>query len=491
MRLPERVWNFCLDHDLLPPGTRVVLGVSGGPDSLCLLDVLHHLARDQQLDLIVAHLDHGLRPAAADDAEFVRSQAALRGLPCRVDRADTAAFASEQGLSLEAAGRRLRYRFLAQVAREAGAVRVAVAHTADDQAETVLMHFLRGSGLAGLRGMAPRTEIGDMGIEQGEPAAHDHLPTSQCPISLVRPLLGEPRSAILAYCHKHNLQPRHDETNEQTRYWRNRVRHEVLPFLEQENLNLRATLARTAEVLAGEYALARAAAAGLMARTAPAGWQAPGCVAWDRGAWQALSLPEQRALLRLGIEQLRGVVRDVDFAPLDAAARFGRTAAAGQSCDIAAGLRLVAGYRRLVLVEGPAAPPDLDVPLLDARGELPDEWRLDQESLSKDAWDWNRVTGSGPWVAYVDAARVTAPLAVRARRPGERFQPLGLAGHSDKVADYMINARVDAALRRRWPLVTCGPRVVWLAGLRLDERFKVTEDTQTVLRLSFAPTATA
>jgi tRNA(Ile)-lysidine synthetase-like protein len=157
---------------------------------------------------------------------------------------------------------------------------------------------------------------------------------------------------------------------------------------------------------------------------------------------------------------------------------------------VAAGLRLAALDDRLVLIAGEAAlPAEGDGPLLDPDGGLAAGWRLAVERLPAGAWDWAAVTAPGAWEAYVDAARVTGPLAVRARREGERFWPLGLGGHSDKVSDYMINARVPQALRERWPVVACGEAVVWLAGLRLDERFRVGPETGAVLRLRFARAA--
>jgi tRNA(Ile)-lysidine synthase len=335
--------------------------------------------------------------------------------------------------------------------------------------------------------MRAKSVMGELAMGNWGNAAGRQLPIAddQRPVTLIRPLLGETRSAVLAYCAERGLEPRTDETNADRRYWRNRVRHEVLPFLERHSPNLRATLARMAEVLAGEQALARAAVDELMDKTA-AVEAAPGQAAWDRVAWQALSLPEQRALLRRGIERLRGAVRDVDFAPLDAAARFGRTARPGQSREVAAGLRLAALDDRLVLTAGELFGQEGDGPLLDHEGGLAPEWRFEAETLPAGTWDWPAVTTPGDWEAYVDAQRVTGPLAVRGRLVGERFQPLGLGGHSVKVSDFMINARVPAALRDRWPLVACGEALVWLAGLRLDDRFRVTPQTKAVLRLRIA-----
>ena len=162
--LLARVRQYAQRYRLFSPGETVVVGVSGGPDSLCLLHLLRRLAPELRLWLHVAHLHHGLRGAEADaDAAFVAELADCWGLPCTVGRADVAALAREAGLSLEEAARQARYRFLAGVAEAGGAATLAVGHNADDQAETVLMHFLRGSGAAGLRGMLPRTPLDDYG----------------------------------------------------------------------------------------------------------------------------------------------------------------------------------------------------------------------------------------------------------------------------------------------------------------------------------------
>ncbi len=161
MTLVSEVQHAIQSHKLIDPADTVVVGVSGGPDSLCLLHVLHQLAPDLSLRLHVAHLNHGLRGAEADaDAAFVQETAAAWGLPVAVGRVDVAALAQQAGMSLEEAARHARYSFLAEEARRVGARIIAVGHTADDQAETVLMHFLRGSGLAGLRGMQPASDHG-------------------------------------------------------------------------------------------------------------------------------------------------------------------------------------------------------------------------------------------------------------------------------------------------------------------------------------------
>jgi tRNA(Ile)-lysidine synthase len=200
------------------PGAPLIVAVSGGPDSLALL---HMLARQSLLPaeaLLVAHLDHALRPSSAAEAHFVAATAAEWGVAGRVERVDVRTLAETGRLTLEAAARQARYDFLARVVTEAGGRAIATGHTADDQAETVLMHILRGSGTAGLRGMLPASPV----------PGHPHL-------TLLRPWLRASRAEIVAYCQEHRLRPITDESNTDPAYFRNRLRHELLPLLAAYN----------------------------------------------------------------------------------------------------------------------------------------------------------------------------------------------------------------------------------------------------------------
>ena len=229
-------------------GAPLVVGVSGGADSLCLLHALHALralAPELGLRLHVAHLDHGLRATSAADAAWVRALCVAWELPCTLDRCDVRALAEREGRSLEDAARQARYRFLAQVARQVGARAVAVGHTADDQAETVLLHLIRGTGLEGLAGMAPDAAW-PLPDEQGTDG-----------LRLLRPLLALTRADTEAYCAAVGLTPRQDESNRDLAYARNRVRLELLPLLRELNPGITATLGRTAAAIAGDVAALR------------------------------------------------------------------------------------------------------------------------------------------------------------------------------------------------------------------------------------------
>jgi tRNA(Ile)-lysidine synthase len=481
MNLQERVRAFIEERELLHPRLGLVVGVSGGPDSLCLLDVLHHLAADWSLILHVAHLNHGLRPEAADEAEFVRAQAEARELSFHAETADVRAHAHEHKQSLEEAARELRYAFLVRVAMAVEAEAIAVAHTADDQAETVLMHLLRGSGLAGLRGMLPKTEVGGQKLEVGVSDLRPAKRTSD--LQIIRPLLTTTRAEVEAYCAERGLHPVYDATNQDTAYFRNRLRHELLPEMETYNPNIRGVLARMAEVAAGEHEVLQEVIQALWKRVV----RTEGVlVEFDREHWLALTVPEQRALLREAVHRLRPDERDVDFIPLERAVRFSRKAVPGRSCDVRGGLRLKITSEAVTLSSWNYHP-DADLPLFDAVGQLPQRWQLAVESLDPGSWSLAQVESKADrWCAYVDAGKFpSSSLRLRSRWPGDRLQPLGMGGHSMKVSDVFVNAKVEESLRGRWPLVLCFDQVVWVAGLRLDERYKVTEETQTVLRLSF------
>jgi tRNA(Ile)-lysidine synthetase-like protein len=492
MNLEAQVRDYISTQRMLEAGERVVVGVSGGPDSLCLLNVLRALADDLKVGLIVAHLDHGLRPEAAEEAEFVRQQAQALGLLFHLGRADTRALAAAHRQSLEEAGRAARYGFLADVAADAGARKIAVAHTADDQAETVLMHFLRGSGLAGLKGMLPvveasvwRSEVRRRTSDEG---SSDFRPLTS-DLYLIRPLLATTRAQVEAYCAARGLEPRRDESNADRRFLRNRLRHELLPLLETYNPQVRAVLARSAAVLAGEHALVQAHLEEVWRATARLERQTEGRVVFDRERWRALSVPEQRALLRRAVQVLRRQLRDVDFTPLEAAVRFSRAAQPGRQTDLLAGLCLAVGAEAIIVQPwGRRADPGAHSgPLLSADGSLDAGWEFSVEAVTSEEWGLGEPmpAGASRWTEYVDASALDQPLCLRARRPGDRFQPLGLGGHSTKVSDFMVNQKVAAAMRDRWPLVVAGGQVVWVAGLRLDDRFKVRPETERLLRLRF------
>ena len=457
----------------LDPSQPLVAGISGGADSLALMVGLQALG----YDLIVAHLDHGLRADSESDADFVAALAAARGLRFVRARLDVGAAARAAGQSLEEAAREVRYRFLFRQAEAHGAQAVAVAHHADDQVETVLMHFLRGAALPGLSGMDFRRVI---------PAWHPTLP-------VVRPLLGIWREVIEAFVAEAGLTPRVDASNQDTTYFRNRLRHELLPTLETYNPRVRQVLRRMAEVLGEEDSFLDALAA--EAWEACLREQTEARVELNRYNFIALPTALQRRVLRRAIGALHPDLRDVGFEVLELGLAFAAEPPESREIDLAARLSLALVGDVLIVKEWDADLPEWDQPLLPKEsaqavldiGEpvmLQNGWRIEAallaEALEDTAARFADMDGSK---AYLDADTLSLPLLVRGRKMGERWQPLGMGGQHQTLQDFLVNEKIPAHLRDRWPLVCSGGEVVWAAGLRPAEGCKVTEGTRRVLHL--------
>ena len=478
-------------YDMLPAGEVLVLGVSGGTDSLTLLHLLWRLAPEVDARLHVGHLDHGIRgDESAEDARFVRDLCARWGLPCTLQQADVPRLADEQGLALEEAARRARYRFLGELARSLGGRSVVVAHNADDQVETVLMHFIRGSGLAGLCGMRPVSPMEELrGIGMG---TEEKLPRSRG-IRLLRPLLGVPRAEIEAYCAAQGLDPRFDRSNLDRTYFRNRLRHELIPTLESYNPNIREVVRRTAEALAGDYEVLRS----LLEETWPrvVRDESAEAIRYHRQRFVALPLGLQRSLLREGVHRLRRSLRNINWVHIDDAVRIAQEGDTGAQATLPAGLLLTVGYDALTLADEtyraplpdrPRVKERLPVPIA-GRVCLPDgDWVVTTRIVDRDALGEAWRDNPNPDAAYLDADRTGAGLTLRPRRAGDRFAPLGLGGHQT-VRDYMINAKVPSEERDTLPLlVDAQDRIVWLVGQRIDERAAITDETRRVLVVQVA-----
>lgn len=478
-------------NHLVAPGEVVVVGVSGGPDSVCLLHVLRSLKDECGFDLQVAHLHHGLRGTEADaDAEAVRALAVEWSLPCTVERIDVPALARKHKLAVEEAARRARYGFLGRVAEAVGSSCIAVGHNADDQVETVLMHWIRGSGLAGLRGMLAVTPLADYRLIE--------VPGVQPPalgLRLARPLLEVPRSDIEAYCVLHGLEPRFDRSNLDTTYFRNWLRHEVLPLLASHNPNVREVIRRAARVLADDYALLRL----LLLET----WsnivceETPERVVFDVGAWRALPTSLQRSTVREAVERLRRTLRDVSFLHVENAVQVARHGATGDQSTLPRGLVLTVAYEHLTIGDMDAHLVLPDWPLLTAgcdpvEVELPgvtllpgSAWQLEINAVTRAELPLDWESNCEPWRAFLDADLVRSPLWLKARRPGDRFQPLGMGGHTVELSDFLTNRKVPHGVRDRLPILVDERGIIWVCGQRIDERARVRGSTGTVLLLGF------
>ncbi len=470
--LIETVRSFLQRQGLLDSEALLLVAVSGGPDSLSLLHLLHRLRAEGGPRLHLAHLDHGLRPESPTEAAQVNATAAAWGIPATVERREVRTRPGGPGPMAEA--RRVRYAFLAETALAIGASAVAVAHQAEDQAETVLMHLLRGAGPAGLRGMRAVVpwaewsgiESAALSIEQrGSPASS--TPNAQSP-TLIRPLLTATRAEILAYCAEQGLAPTDDPSNRAPRYARSRMRR-LLAAMTAEQPRAVEAIGRAAQLCADDYAFIQERLDAIWPELTTT---APRSVRLRRAPWETLHVALQRYALRraaalLGAPELS--LPQVEAARA-LAARPGRQMRLGP-------VRLSVDQAGLTLARPGAAIHD-DAPqlalaelALPVPGSVPlgGGWRCEVGTEPPDA--------PAPWHVALDPATLDGPLSLRRRRPGDRFWPAGGRG-SRKLQDFFVDRKLPRPLRDAWPILATPTAVVWVPGMRADSRFLATPQTQ-------------
>jgi tRNA(Ile)-lysidine synthase len=467
----ERVKKSLEEECRIDPALPLVVGVSGGPDSLCLLHALNQLG----YTLIVAHLNHGIRPEAEDEADFVKYVAGDLCFKYRSEVKDTVTFAESQGLAIEEAARRLRYAFLFSIAEEENAQAVAVGHNADDQVETVLMHILRGAGLSGLRGMQARVVL---------PSWHGQIP-------LVRPLLRVWRTEVMAYCHEYELQPRFDRSNLDTTYFRNRLRHELVPALESYNPRIRQLIWQMANTLQMDFEIVE----GVIDEV----WRecveevGRGYVRVNRGVFSQQPVGIQRGLSRQVIAMLRPGLRDIDFEAVERVMAFIRQPPETRQSDLIAGLCIQLEGDHFWIANWDAELPLDDWPQVneatltfDIPGTvmLGRDWFLSADTFQAEEEILDQAFNNpDPFVGWCDADLFPRKGILRNKAPGDRFNPLGMGEHTGKLANFFINVKLPQRARKGWPLVCAGERIAWVPGYRIDHTFRITAGTRRILKL--------
>jgi tRNA(Ile)-lysidine synthase len=307
-------------------------------------------------------------------------------------------------------------------------------------------------------------------------------------ISLVRPLLEVTHKETVTYCREHGLEPRFDRSNLDATRFRNRLRHDLLPYLETFNPRIRDVLRHTAQALTDDYEALREQIELAWATIAQ---EELDLVTFDLAAWLALSPSLQRGLLREGIRRLRRDLRNIDWVHVEEARRIVKSKPTGAEATLPRGLRLYRDYDRLILGQAlPSDAPQLAVDSLPlavpSTTPLPDSlWRLEAAVPPRSEVLAEELEGTDRWLTIVDFDRVGSELALRRRQAGDRFRPLGMS-HEKLLRDFFIDEKVPRAWRARWPLVVSPRGIVWVAGYRIDDRFKVTARTERVLRLRFA-----
>lgn len=454
--LIEKVKETIKKYHILSPGDTVVVAVSGGPDSVCLLSVLHALAKGLDLTLHVAHLDHRFRrEGSAEDAQFVETFAQGLGLTATVESRDVPAYCAERGLSAQAGAREVRYAFLQQCATAAGARRIALGHTANDQAETLLMRLVRGAGISGLSGIPPVRE------------------------NIIRPLIDVTREEVLAYLKECGQNFVTDPSNGKPIYTRNRVRHEVLPVLERFNPRIIETLATAADLLRDENEAVEAALPGIMQLVVRREGEA---VRIRREEFNRLLPALRRRVLRKSIELVAGDdAVDHSWIRTEETLGFMAEARSGRSMEVPGGLLLEREYDDFV-IRAREQETVFCVPLAVPGETAVPAARLVIKTAFLDALpDPGADGGNYLWQAVFDYDKMSLPLYLRNRRPGDRFCPAGMGGRSKKLQDYFVDEKVPQIRRNAAPLLATEQDVVWIVGMRTDGRFLPGPETKKFL----------
>lgn len=460
----KRASDYILQHQLIEHGDDVLAAVSGGPDSLALLHVLLSLRKPLEMGRItILHFDHRLRGEDSDaDRAFVEATAQTLGLPCLSERQDVLEYHLQNHISLEMAARACRHRFFRDAMERLGARRLALGHTANDQAEEVLLRLLRGAGPSGTAGMLPKTDQG-----------------------AIRPLLFATRPQILHYLHEAGLAFREDASNLDPFCQRNALRLKVFPVLEEHfHHRVAETISRHTELVQDEE--------DYWNQEIQAHW--PAILVEESRERTALRIPElsklhpalQRRMLRYAIQRFRGSLLGIYAVHIEVLCRWITRATSGRSLHLPAGLRAAkeAGERIIFFVEPQSqALTDFQLPLAELRG--PGVYRfpsfhldLSLKEAPRDACGEAATTPS--YVAWIDADKIKWPLLIRSWQPGDRFHPLGLGG-AKKLQDYFTDSKIPAPERKRIPLLCDQEKICWIVGYRLDDRVKVTRQTKRML----------
>ncbi len=465
--LPRRVERFITENNLFNSSGTVLAGVSGGPDSVCLLHILNSLRSSLGLDLHVAHLNHQLRGAESDaDAAYVADLAEKMSLPFTIESRDVTGYQSERGCSLEEAAREVRYGFFAEMAETLGASMVAVGHTADDQAETIIMHLIRGTGLSGLQGMRPLFEWG--------------LPGGGS-LTVVRPLLEVTRQETELYCHELELHPRIDLSNHSPEYLRNRIRAEIMPQLAEYNPNIVESLNRMACLIGEDIEYLNKQVSRVFDSVVE---EIPEGVSLDRKAFAELPPALKRHLLRTMLGQIIGSLRDIEMVHIETIMEA-MAQPAGKEISLPYGFNLYGDYERSFITRGEN--PLLILPAFEGEAfvRIPGETSVSGWKVSAEVFPGRpKAIKQGDFVAFFDMDLTGGELIVRSRKDGDRFQPLGM-DDSKKLQDFMVDAKIPRMWRDNVPLVCSGDRIIWVVGWRIDHLTRVTDFTQRTLRLEF------
>ncbi|HCL80801.1 MAG TPA: tRNA lysidine(34) synthetase TilS [Nitrospiraceae bacterium] len=463
MTVIEKVKKTVNKYSMLSQGDHVLVGLSGGPDSVCLLTILHRL-NEPGVALSAAYIDHGLRPhETPDEIEFCAGICNSMNIEFITRHIDVKSYAKEKGLSKQEAARELRYDALCGMAAEKGANKIALGHNADDQAETVIMRLLRGSGPSGLSGIPP---VRILGNRQS---------------SVIRPLLETERIEIETFLGNEGLGFVVDSSNLGHEYLRNRIRHTVIPSIKNINKDFIHTLSRTSDIFRDEERyfdlLTTKTLMKLISR------KTGSSIELFSGPLEAMDTVLLRRVLRRAIDETKGL-RAIGFVHIEDMLHLIKSGNSGDRIYLPKGIRVIKGYSTLIITS------EQPVRLGTYAVKVPGELVLKESSIvvRSAVIDINESEspGDGKNNAFIDADKVNLPLTIRGRSDGDFFYPAGF-GKRKKLQDYFVDEKVPRDERDAIPLLISGNDIAWIMGYRTDERYKVAKDTKRVIKFEIRP----
>lgn len=425
-------------YNLIEKNDRILAAVSGGCDSVALLDVLCRLCQQYGIELYAAHVHHGLRETADRDAAFVEALCREKGVLCFTKHADVAAYAKEHNLSEELAGREIRYTFFRKLCKEQQIGKIATAHHKNDAAESICMHLIRGSGLAGLCGIPYARQDG-----------------------VIRPLLGVEKTEIQQYCRERQLAWVEDETNQEPKYQRNQIRLKLIPEIQKLNPNFVETVTRNAEILAAEENFLHKAAMKAYIETV-ADFEI------DLGKFQGLEEVLQRRVVQILYQNFQKAPQQLSAVHIAAVLSLANGNASGSRIELPDGVDARVSYGKLFF-EKRIEKVEYDIALpIGERIKIPQTNAEIQITPCNDA-------GKNTKTKIYCTLPEEAQLHLRTRRQGDWFYPVGMAGRK-KLSDYFTDMKIPRPRRDKIPLLFAGDDLVWVIGYRTDKRFFFQKD---------------
>jgi len=450
--LTNKVTATIKKYSMLSGKEKILIGLSGGPDSVCLLNVLNNLKNKFMLDLYTVYIDHGLRPEETpEETEFCKKLCAGLSIPFTTKVIDVKTYSKEQGLIKQEAARELRYRIFEETAYEIKAHKIALGHTADDQLETFFMRFFRGSGPTGLSGIPP---------VRG---------------NIIRPLIEIERMEIEEFLHEQKINYITDSSNLKKDYLRNRIRLAFIPEIKKINPHIAQTVSRTMEILREEEKYFELIITKTLMKLI--------CRKTDfrmelfLTPLEAMDKVILRRVLRRAVDAAKGL-RGMEFIHIEGIIDLIKQGRQGDRIYLPRGLRVIKNYSTLVITS--EIPLRLGTFTLNVPGEV--VLKESRAVIKASVVDKVESYGDGKTMAVFDADKTGTVLTVRSREHGDFFYPIGF-GKRKKLQDYFVDEKVPRDERDSIPIVVSGNDIVWVTGFRGDERFKVSDETKRFLKM--------